>query len=235
MTNTTDVPLFTATALGLRHRRGLVVAGLLAAVIALDQATKWWGWRHAAKAIINTGGTWFVGGPVSEWFRGPVSGALLDLLNVGLLSLAGVVLVRRRLRPLLLVAGALMVGGWGSNLLDRLGLHTVTAPGSPRGAIDFLPLGPAFYNVADVFIAAATALYLVAACARVVRRHRAAATTRAMTPKPSPRAWGVRLTRVAAVGLVATGCLTPSAVAAWSDGVAENPRSSAAASTPPSG
>ncbi len=194
MTTTTYVPPFTSLALRSRHQRVLVVAGLLVAVIALDQATKWWGWRHAAKAIINTGGTWFVGGPVSEWFRGPVSGALLDLLNVGLLSLAAVVLVRRRRRPLLLVAGALMIGGWGSNLLDRLGLHTVTAPGSSRGAIDFLPLGPAFYNVADVFIAAATALYLVAGCAHLARKRRAAATTRAMMPKLSPRAWGLRAT-----------------------------------------
>ena len=29
---------------------------LLATVIVLDQATKWWGWRYAPEAIINAGG-----------------------------------------------------------------------------------------------------------------------------------------------------------------------------------
>src|SRR5215217_4538681 len=122
MTNTTYVPVFVSSAISSRRRQGVIASGLLAAVIVLDQATKWWGWRHAPKAIINTGGTWLLGDPVSGWFSGPVSGPLLDLLNVGLLCLAGVVLVRRRRQARILVAGALMIAGWSSNLLDRLGL-----------------------------------------------------------------------------------------------------------------
>jgi hypothetical protein len=45
-----------------------------------------------------------------------------------------------------------MLGGWCSNLLDRLGLHYWTAPGSVRGVVDFIRVGGARYNVADLFI-----------------------------------------------------------------------------------
>jgi hypothetical protein len=55
-----------------------------------------------------------------------------------------------------------MLGGWSSNLLDRLGMHYLTAPGSVRGAVDFLHLGGAYYNLADLFIIAATPLFLLA-------------------------------------------------------------------------
>jgi lipoprotein signal peptidase len=170
-------------------RQRLVALGLLAAVVVLDQTTKWWGWRYAPAAVINAGGTWLIGRPVSEWFSGPVSGLLLDLLNVALLSLAGFLLVRRRRRVVVLVTGALLIGGWSSNLLDRLGMHTVTAPGSVRGAVDFIPLGRPYWNVADFVIMAATALYLVAVCAR---SGRVAATSRLMTPMTRPRTWGPR-------------------------------------------
>jgi lipoprotein signal peptidase len=170
----------------------LMALGLLAAVVVLDQTTKWWGWRFAPEAIINAGGTWLIGRPVGGWFSGPVAGPLLDVLNVGLLSLAGLILVRRRRRALVLVTGALMIGGWSSNLLDRLGLHTVTAPGSVRGAVDFIPLGRPYWNVADFVIMGATALYLVAVCARGGRSVRGAAANRQSTPVTRPRPWGSR-------------------------------------------
>ncbi|MCW2677753.1 MAG: hypothetical protein JWR70_2793 [Modestobacter sp.] len=142
-----------------------IAIGLLAAVIVLDQTTKWWAWRHASRAIINAGSTWPIGRPLSGWFSGPVTGAILDLLDVGLLSLAGHLLVRRRRRGVVLIAGALMIGGWSSNLLDRLGLHIATAPGSVRGAVDFIHLGRPYWNVADFVIVGATALLLAARCA----------------------------------------------------------------------
>ncbi|MCW2510509.1 MAG: hypothetical protein JWP68_3657 [Modestobacter sp.] len=53
----------------------------------------------------------------------------------------GLLVRRRRRRQAVLVAGARMIGGWGSNLLDRLGLHRATAPGSARGAVDPAPNG----------------------------------------------------------------------------------------------
>jgi hypothetical protein len=55
-----------------------------------------------------------------------------------------------------------MMGGWGSNLLDRLGMHHLTAPGSVRGVIDFITIGDECYNVADFVIGAATVLFLLA-------------------------------------------------------------------------
>jgi lipoprotein signal peptidase len=140
--------------------------------------------------FINSGGTWLIGRPVSGWFSGPVSGPLLDHLDVGLLGLAAVILMRRRRRARVLVAGALMIGGWGSNLLDRLGMHSVTAPGSARGAVDFIPLGPPHWNVADFVIFGATVLFLVAVCARDGRSSHRAAAVRPATPGPPALATG---------------------------------------------
>jgi lipoprotein signal peptidase len=138
-----------------------MVFALLAIVVVLDQATKWWAWRHAAEPIINDGGNALVGPTVSGWYANPVTGALLDLVDFGLLSAAVFVLMRRP-RPLkVLVPGALMIGGWSSNLLDRLGMHYWTAPDSVRGAVDFIHIGNRFYNVADLFIIGATPVFLV--------------------------------------------------------------------------
>jgi MYXO-CTERM domain-containing protein len=177
-------------ATGPGRRQGVMALGLLVAVVLLDQTTKWWGWRYAPDTFINSGGTWLIGRPVSGWFSGPVSGPLLDHLNVGLLGLAAVVLMRRRRRARVLVAGALMIGGWGSNLLDRLGMHSVTAPGSARGAVDFIPLGPPHWNVADFVIFGATVLFLVAVCARDGRSSHRAPAVRPATPGPPALATG---------------------------------------------
>jgi hypothetical protein len=51
-----------------------------------------------------------------------------------------------------------LIGGWSSNVLDRLGLHYWTAPGSVRGVVDYLPIGQHYYNVADLFITSGTVL-----------------------------------------------------------------------------
>jgi lipoprotein signal peptidase len=139
----------------------LMVLALLTAVAVLDQTVKWWAWRHASVAIINGGGDSLVGATVSGWYSGPITGALLDLLDFGLLSAAVSVLMRHRRPVLVLVAGALVIGGWGSNLLDRLGMHYLTAPGSVRGAVDFIHLGRHYYNVADFFIIGATPLFFL--------------------------------------------------------------------------
>jgi lipoprotein signal peptidase len=208
-------------ATGPERRQGLAVLGLLATVVVLDQSTKWWGWRHAPEAVINAGGTWLIGRPVSGWFSGPVSGPLLDLLNVGLLTLAGLILVRRPRRAPGLVSGALMIGGWGSNLLDRLGMHSLTAPGSIRGAVDFIPVGQPYWNVADFVIIGATALFLVARC---VRGDRGRAASRPMAPV-ALRPWGPLRTCMAAAGLGAAVVLSvPAAIGAQSDVGVESAR-----------
>jgi lipoprotein signal peptidase len=150
-----------------------MVLALLAVVVVLDQATKWWAWRHSPDVMINDGGDALVGHTVSGWYAAPVAGALLDLVDFGLLGAAVSVLVRRRPPAVVLVPAALMIGGWSSNLLDRLGLHYWTAPGSVRGAVDFVSLASHRYNVADFFIIGATPLFLLAAaylCTRSARR-----------------------------------------------------------------
>jgi lipoprotein signal peptidase len=146
-----------------RSRHRAMVFAVLAVVIVLDQLTKWWAWRHASVAHINDGGNPLVGATIGGWYADPLTGALLDLLDVGLLSSAVAVLIRRRRPVMILITGALMTGGWISNLVDRLGLHYLTAPGSVRGAVDFIHLGDIYYNVADVFIAAGTVLFLLTA------------------------------------------------------------------------
>jgi len=139
------------------------VLTLIGLVVALDQAAKWWAWRHVPWARINAGGDALVGHTVGAWYAGPVTGALLDLLDFGLLSVAVWVLARCRVPASVTVTGALMIAGWGSNLLDRLGVHYWTAPGSVRGVVDFIHLGNHYYNVADFFIIGCTPLFLLAA------------------------------------------------------------------------
>ncbi|MGE5132717.1 MAG: signal peptidase II [Gemmatimonadota bacterium] len=150
------------------ERRGrltqrLIVLALLAAVIVVDQAAKWWAWRHVPGAKINPGGDFLTGPTVGKWYVHPGTGALLDLLDSGLVSIAAAVLARRRRRAAVTACGALLLGGWASNLADRLGMHYWTAPGSVRGVVDFISIGGHRYNVADLVIIGATLPFLLAA------------------------------------------------------------------------
>jgi lipoprotein signal peptidase len=157
---------------------GATMPALLAAVVIVDQTTKWWGWRHVSAATINSGGDALVGHAIGGWFADPATGALLDLLSCALLSIASLVLLRRRRSFAVLVTGSLLIGGWTSNLLDRLVLHYWTAPGSMRGAVDFLQFGDHYYNVADVVIVTATPLFLLSLTADGLRRFLAARPSR---------------------------------------------------------
>ncbi len=143
-----------------RRKWAATVAVLLVAVVVLDQVTKWWAWRHAPVAHVNEGGNPFVGRVVGGWYADPVTGAFLDLMDFGLLSTALVMLTRRAQPAIIWVSSALMIAGWSSNLLDRLGMHHLTAPGSYRGAIDFIHIGTYYYNVADFFIGGSTVAFL---------------------------------------------------------------------------
>ena len=212
------------------RRQGLVTLGLIAMVGVVDQTTKWWAWRNASTAVINPGGTWLIGRPVSGLLSGPVSGPILDLLDAGLLTLAWFILVSRPRRAPVLVSGALMIGGWSSNLLDRLGMHTVTAPGSARGAVDFIRLGPPYWNLADVVIVGATVLSLLAACTRGRRGVRTATAARRSTALLRARTRGSRRRWVAVVGAVVVVVLgVPATVRAGrADGVHSSQQSSAA-------
>jgi lipoprotein signal peptidase len=165
-----------------RARQGLLVLALLILVVVLDQSVKWWAWRHVSWTKINSGGDALVGRTIGDWFADPVSGALLDLLDLGLLSIAAWVLARCRANAAVVVPGTLMTAGWISNLLDRLGIHHWTAPGSIRGVVDFMHIGAHYYNLADFFIIGCTPIFLLAAgyhCARAAMRSIAGGSLRA--------------------------------------------------------
>ena len=53
-----------------------IVLMLLATVVLLDQATKWWAWRHMSGALINSGGDLFVGHVVGSWYAETVTGIM---------------------------------------------------------------------------------------------------------------------------------------------------------------
>jgi lipoprotein signal peptidase len=182
-----------------------VVLTLIAVVVVLDQAAKWWAWRHIPWTKINSGGDVLVGHTIGAWYAGPVTGALLDLLDFGLLSIAVSILVRCRTTAAVSVPGALMTGGWGSNLLDRLGIHFWTAPGSVRGVVDFIHIGGHYYNVADFFIISCTPLFLLAAGYQGVRAASRPAAARSAPPPARRRArlWArIRIPALAGAGLI---------------------------------
>ncbi len=82
-------------------------------------------------------------------------------------------------------AGAALIAGWTSNLLDRLGMHAVTAPSSQRGADGSIPLGPYDYNLADLSIAGATAALLPVA---ILQRPEGRARRCSVLGSPGPAA-----------------------------------------------
>ena len=165
-----------------------MVLALLIVVVVLDQSFKWWAWRHVSWTKINSGGDALVGRTIGGWYAGPVTGALLDLLDFGLLSVAAWVLARCRAPAAVVVPGALMTGGWVSNLLDRLGIHHWTAPGSVRGVVDFMHIGGHYYNVADVFIIGCTPLFVLAAGYQFVRAAWRLVAARSVPPPALSRA-----------------------------------------------
>lgn len=179
---------------GVRHRsrfrQRLPVAVALAVVILVDQTAKWWAWRHVPEVKINPGGDFLTGHTVGSWYMNAASGAVLDLAGFALVSIAAVLLARRR-RPLAVtISGSLMIGGWASNLLDRLGMHYLTAPGSIRGAVDFINLARHCWNLADFFIIGATPVFLLATAYVAVRARRRPAAQRAVPAAGnSRRAW----------------------------------------------
>ena len=180
-----------------------MVLALLSAVVLLDQATKWWAWRYVGGAEINSGGDLLVGHTIGAWYSGPVTGALLDLADFGLVSIAVWVLTRRRAPASVCVPAALMIGGWASNLLDRLGVHYWTAPGSVRGAVDFIHIGSYFYNLADFLIIGCTPLFLLAVAYHAVRAAMRPAAARDAPPPARTRPRGrLLIPPLVGVGLI---------------------------------
>jgi lipoprotein signal peptidase len=184
------------------------VLTLLAAVVAVDQAAKWWAWRHVSGVNINPGGDFLTGPTIGRWYAHPVTGALLDLMSFGLVSIAVVALVRRHRPAAVTVCGSLMVGGWASNLLDRLGMHYWTAPGSIRGAVDFIGIGDGSWNLADLLILGATPLFLLATAhlaGRAVNRRTASPARPAIRNSLRARVSAVAAAGAALIVTVALG------------------------------
>lgn len=169
------------------RRQAIWVLAVLTVVVLIDQLTKGWAWRHLPTTVINTGSTWFLGGTVSGWYRDGLSGAVLDLASTQVLALGLFTLLRRARRLSVLLPAACLISGWASNLADRLGLHLLTAPGAPRGAVDFVHIGRVTANIADICIVAGT---LLLGAGVLYRRYRGPAAAPASVPVAvRPRPW----------------------------------------------
>jgi lipoprotein signal peptidase len=181
----------------------------LCCVVLVDQVTKWWAWRAVAHVHINFGGDPLVPDTVGTWYADPVAGAVLDLVGAAALAVAVLVQLRRHRPPILRTPAALAIGGWSSNLLDRLGLHRLTAPGSVRGAVDFIHIGTYYFNIADFFIVGATLVFATAHAHRWVSAklsHPRPRTARTRTdPHPPARIMAAAGTAVALVIAVTLG------------------------------
>lgn len=176
---------------------------VIAAVVVADQAVKWWAWRHVDGTLINSGGYILLGPVVRSWFAHPVGGAVFDVVGAAALIVAGWWLIRRP-RPLgVLLGGGLIIGGWASNIVDRLGLHSWTAPGSARGVVDFIPDGtPGRSNTADLCIV--VGVVVLGATLAIGHGEPPAPVSR----RPGARGWIVSLIVLAAViTLAVTGAI----------------------------
>lgn len=131
------------------------LAAIVAVTVVVDQVSKALAWRTDDDAVINAGASL-----VAPWMdaalASSLSGATMDMAGVLLLATAAILTVRRCRDRLLWWAAALNIAGWASNLLDRLGLHWLTAPGSRRGTVDWLD----GHNIADLVIWTGAALAL---------------------------------------------------------------------------
>jgi Lipoprotein signal peptidase len=146
-----------------------LLLSVVAIVGLLDQAGKAWAWRNLAEVHVNSGGDLLVGSAISGWFRDRAVGAAFDVLDAALLVSAGMLLVRRRRSPALLIGGAFVLAGWVSNLGDRLGLHFWTAPGSMRGVVDFVPWDGRYWNLADAAIVIGSVIFALALSWRLLQ------------------------------------------------------------------
>jgi lipoprotein signal peptidase len=194
---------------GLRRQTWAVLAMLLV-VAYCDQMSKAWAWRHAGRAKVNSGGNMLVSPAVGGWLRNPVLGAAFDVLGAVVLATSLMWLVRRRRHPLVLTSLTLLIGGWTSNLSDRLGMRYFVAPGSRRGVLDFLHFWGRLWNVADLAILAGSALLVPALMlAHLARRRRLPSDTAAGNPLAGPQVRRIVLLTVAVTAVLASvGALT---------------------------
>ena len=169
---------------------------------------------------MNSGGDLLVSPAVSDLFRNRVVGAVFDVVDAALIVGALLLLARRQRPAGVLPAASLLLAGWLSNLTDRLGMHYWTAPGSVRGAVDFLPFAGYEWNLADVAIAAGTLWLVPALVLAGGRRLTAPAAGRAprVVRRPLQHEW-VRAVLVVGVGAV----VVLAAIGAYVGGYGDSP------------
>lgn len=168
-----------------------ITAAIIVAIVCVDQACKAWAWRHAAEVHIDSGGGVLLPGTAS-WFRNTTVGVVVDIGDVFLLTAAILTVPKRCKSRAVLVSASLVLGGWTSDLSDRLALHRWTAPGSSRGVVDFLIVAGRSWNVADFVIIIGV---LCLSTSLLVARLRTSAKTSVANPSQASPAELIRLTR----------------------------------------
>ena len=167
-------------------RRGPALAAIALLVIGADQLTKAWAWRRYDLVHINSGSGLLFGDRAGEVYRDARWGSLIDVAALAAIVLLGSALARLRLSRSGFAGSALVLAGWASNLGDRIGLHELTAPGSPRGVVDFLRFDGRLWNVADLTIIAGTLLCTFSITPLGRRSRRRAALTTGQAPESAP-------------------------------------------------
>jgi lipoprotein signal peptidase len=182
---------------GRRQVRYLII--ILVSLVSVDQITKAWAWRNLTQVHVNSGGDMFVNPVVSGWYRSPVPGAAFDVADAALLVVVALLLIRRRRPAAVLGFGALALGGWSSNLADRLLMHYWTAPGSVRGVVDFIPWDGRYWNVADGSILLGTCGFVASSVIAGLRALVLPPRIRRSVRRPFADVWG-RCTLAVALG-----------------------------------
>lgn len=140
-------------------------------IVCADQVTK--ALVPRAWVSVDPGTGAYLPSFIRDQWKRPVSGALLDGAGVCVLAVLGW-LVTRKFRSLLArLGGAILLAGLASNLLDRLGLATLTQGVSERGVINWFNFGFGSLgagNIADFCYVTGTLLLLAGAVEHVVRR-----------------------------------------------------------------
>lgn len=171
---------------GARHRARVTLLGAVSlGFVIVDQTSKWWAWRHVSRVTVDIGGgvfDEFVGGLANGVMEDPLVGAVADAVLAALLVWAGYRLVSRERSRSVLLAGSALLAASASNLLDRLGLHSLTAPGSARGVVNWIGLGGGSVspvNLADLLTTLAVLALGAAWGAREIRARVPARRSRA--------------------------------------------------------
>lgn len=190
------------------RRQAWAVLAVLAVVCYADQVTKAWAWRHLHHVHVDSGSGVLASTELGGWFRDRAVGAVIDVVDATVLAAGLLLLARKRRSVPLLLSASVALAGWASNLADRLGTHYLTAPGSVRGAVDYLPIAGRSWNLADVAIGLGSIAFLGTICAGAVRARHPVRPSLVHRPFAAPRGRIAALVCLLVVAaLAATGAI----------------------------